>query len=75
VPLCPLQIPHGLIRDRTRASAVRGRRLTVWAMARPCWKLLIRRHVATFFFIYLSNDKIKVFLGTNLNPTILKAKL
>jgi hypothetical protein len=35
VPLCPPQIPHGLIRDRTRASAVRGRRLTAWAMARP----------------------------------------
>jgi hypothetical protein len=31
VPLCPPQIPHGL----TRASAVRGRRLTAWAMARP----------------------------------------
>jgi hypothetical protein len=35
VPLCPRQIPHGLTRDRTRASAVRGRRLTAWAMARP----------------------------------------
>jgi hypothetical protein len=35
VPLCPPQIPHGLIRDRTRASAVGGRRLTAWAMARP----------------------------------------
>jgi hypothetical protein len=35
VPLCPPQIPHGLTRERTRASAVRGRRLTTWAMARP----------------------------------------
>jgi hypothetical protein len=35
VPLCPPQIPHGLTRDRTRASAVGGRRLTAWAMARP----------------------------------------
>jgi hypothetical protein len=34
VPLCPPQIPHGLTRDRTRASAVGGRRLTAWAMAR-----------------------------------------
>jgi hypothetical protein len=34
VPLCPPQIPHGLTRDWTRASAVRGRRLTAWAMAR-----------------------------------------
>jgi hypothetical protein len=35
VPLCPPQIPHGLTWDRTRASAVGGRWLTAWAMARP----------------------------------------
>jgi hypothetical protein len=35
VPLCPPQIPHGLTRDRTRTSAVGGRRLSAWAMARP----------------------------------------
>jgi hypothetical protein len=35
VPRCPPQTPHELTRDRTRASAVRGRRLTAWAMARP----------------------------------------
>jgi hypothetical protein len=35
VPLCPPQIPHWLTRDRTRAAAVEGRRLTAWAMARP----------------------------------------
>jgi hypothetical protein len=35
VPLCPPQIPHGLTRARTRASAVRGRRLTAWTTARP----------------------------------------
>jgi hypothetical protein len=35
VPFCPPQIPHRLNRDRTRASAVGGRRLTAWAMARP----------------------------------------
>jgi hypothetical protein len=40
VPLCPPQISHGLTRDRTRASAVRGRRLTAWAMARPSLTLL-----------------------------------
>jgi hypothetical protein len=34
VPLCPPQIPHGLTRARTWASAVRGRRLTTWVMAR-----------------------------------------
>jgi len=35
VPLRPPQIPHRLIRVRTRASAVTGRWLTAWAMARP----------------------------------------
>jgi hypothetical protein len=35
VPLCPPQIPHGLTRDQTRASVVRGWRLTAWAIARP----------------------------------------
>jgi hypothetical protein len=44
VPLCPPQIPHELTWDRTRASAVRGRRLTAWAMARPTLTLL---HSAT----------------------------
>jgi hypothetical protein len=34
VPLCPPQIPHGLTRDRTRASVVGGRGLTAYAMAR-----------------------------------------
>jgi hypothetical protein len=33
VPLCPPKIPLGLTRARTRASAVRDRRLTAWAMA------------------------------------------
>jgi hypothetical protein len=37
VPLCPPQIPHGLTQARTRASVVRGRRLTAWAMSRPEW--------------------------------------
>jgi hypothetical protein len=35
VPLFPPHIPHGLTRARTRASAVRGRRLTTWDKARP----------------------------------------
>jgi hypothetical protein len=35
VLLCPPQIPHGPTRDRIRVFAVRGRRLTAWAMARP----------------------------------------
>jgi hypothetical protein len=32
VPLCPTQIPHGLTRDRTRASTVGDRQLTAWAI-------------------------------------------
>jgi hypothetical protein len=34
VPLCPPQILHGVTRDRTRASAVGGRRVTAWVTAR-----------------------------------------
>jgi hypothetical protein len=34
LPLCPPQITHGLTRARTLSSAMRGRRLTTWAMAR-----------------------------------------
>jgi hypothetical protein len=39
VPLCPPQIPHGSTLARTRASALRGQRLTAWAMARPVFFL------------------------------------
>jgi hypothetical protein len=35
VSWCQPQIAHGLTRARTRASAVRGRRLTAWAMHGP----------------------------------------
>jgi hypothetical protein len=41
VPLCPPQIPHGLTRDRTRASAVSGRQLTAWALAWPLFQTYI----------------------------------
>ena len=46
VPLYPPQIPHGLTRDRTRASAVRGRRLTALAMARPISEVTYLGHTA-----------------------------
>ena len=45
VPLRPPQIPHGLTWDRTGTSAVRGRRLTAWAMTR-------RRHVIVTWATY-----------------------
>jgi hypothetical protein len=35
----PPQIPHGLTRNRARASAVGSRRLTAWVMARPVYRL------------------------------------
>jgi hypothetical protein len=35
VSLWPPQIPHDLTLDRTRATAMRSRRLTAWAMPRP----------------------------------------
>jgi hypothetical protein len=40
VPLCPPQIPHDLTRARSRAAAVRSRRLSARAMARS-----VRRNV------------------------------
>jgi hypothetical protein len=51
MPLCPQQIPCGL----TRASAVRGRRLSAWAMARPYrtdvkslyWRMQLARKIFT----------------------------
>lgn len=35
VPLCPLQIPHGLMLAQTQASAVRRWWLASWAVSRP----------------------------------------
>jgi hypothetical protein len=43
VTFCPPQIPHGPTWDRTRASAMRVRRLTAWAMAQPVCYLKTRR--------------------------------
>jgi hypothetical protein len=58
VPLCPPQILHALTWDRTRASALGGRRLTTWAMARPCLDYgfmcsKIRKRVTISGIIYL----------------------
>jgi hypothetical protein len=53
VPLCPQQIPRALTRDRTQASALAGRRLTAWAMARPLnHKLHQREHCLRIFICY-----------------------
>jgi hypothetical protein len=45
VPLCPPKIPHGSTRARTRASAVRGQRLTAWGMARPRRQKLTKQNL------------------------------
>jgi hypothetical protein len=55
VPLCPTQIPHGLTRDRTRASAVRGRRLTAWAMARHVGAITVSRNHSSKSNLYLDH--------------------
>jgi hypothetical protein len=49
LPLCPTQIPHGPTRDRT---AVRGRRLTACAMARPSSEL--RRILHLFVHVWIT---------------------
>jgi hypothetical protein len=40
--LCPPQIPHDLTWDRIRAAAVRNRRLTAWARAKPIITVYLR---------------------------------
>jgi hypothetical protein len=42
VPLCSPQNPHELPWAQTRASAVRNRRLTAWAMARPAQSVILK---------------------------------
>jgi hypothetical protein len=67
VPLCPPQIPHGLNRARTRASAVRGRRLTAWAMARSFRNLTLTTCEETTRCVvsYERVQKIGVFWQTS----------
>jgi hypothetical protein len=57
VPLYSSQIPHGLTRTRIRASAVRGRRLTAWAMTRPSL------HLPSFVEIAQINKNMKSNAG------------
>jgi hypothetical protein len=60
VPLCPLQIPRGLTWARSWASAVRGRRLSAWAMARPLGQFA--RVTGTWIFLFFHS--IQVGSGT-----------
>jgi hypothetical protein len=43
---CPPHIPHGLTRERTRASALTGQRLTAWATTGP-YSLLLSWWIGT----------------------------
>jgi hypothetical protein len=67
VPLCPPQITHVLTRDRTRASAVRGRRLTAWVMARP--KDTLSLHYVNSSFIGLRQSLPVSTFDTRTFPT------
>jgi BMFP domain-containing protein YqiC len=61
VPLCPPQISYGLTWDRTRASVVRGRRLTAWAMARPYLTLVTRQKIHKLTYLTLvTRQKIHI---------------
>jgi hypothetical protein len=51
VPLCPPQIPYGLTWDRTRASAVSGRRVSAWTMAGPLKPIESTLHLHILFQI------------------------
>jgi hypothetical protein len=46
-------VPHGLIRDQNRASAVGGWRLTAWDMARPSCDVTTRPHIPHQILLFL----------------------
>jgi hypothetical protein len=60
VSLCTPQISHGLTWDRTLDSAVRGRRLTAWALARPSSSF---PWYSTLPAIYSTKKNLKFHLG------------
>jgi hypothetical protein len=60
--LCPLQIPHDLTWDRTRAAAVGSGRLTAWAKARPKVPVLIT---------YLKMQLLLLFHGWNFHTVFI----
>jgi hypothetical protein len=57
VPMCPPEIPHGQTQAWTWASAVRGRLLTAWAMARPQPNNTSAWFYSTFLWKNLHSDK------------------
>jgi hypothetical protein len=62
VSLLPPKIPYGITRKWTRASAMRGRRLITWAMARPRWENNIKTDRTAFGYndvnwLYTAQDR------------------
>ena len=51
VPLCPPQMSHGLVWDRTRASAVKGKQLIAWAMAVPLNTTINPNYIYIYIYI------------------------
>jgi hypothetical protein len=60
---CPPQIPLGLTRAQTRASAASGRRLTAWGMARPSWHLFFFNIRIAFSTVRSYDENDSVFLA------------
>jgi hypothetical protein len=58
VPLCPLQIPHDLTWDRTRAAEVGNQRLTAWAMAGP--EIILSTNSHTRHIKLLEHNKVLI---------------
>jgi hypothetical protein len=60
VLLCPPQIPHELTQARTRASAVRGRRLTAWAITPSvtqfCMKYTLYKRAISYVTLHYCLD-------------------
>jgi hypothetical protein len=76
VPLCTPQFLYGLPLARTRASGVRGRRITAWAMARPLtlWSkervvLLYLLKLSRFLMAIRRKEKLQLLWDRN-TPTI-----
>jgi hypothetical protein len=72
VPLCSPQILYGLTEARTRASVVRGRRLTAWEKSRLFVMLLLQTgsHVTWSFFFFFTKsviEKLHCFSSINIS--------
>jgi hypothetical protein len=68
VPPCPPQNLHGQTRDQTRVFAVRGRRLTAWAIAQP-----LKLHLGCLrIFLWILLGILQTFLYWRENNNVWK---